>query len=123
MSIRFTPIDTWEITKRGPYTIVVSNTLDQRIQGMQGTASLPNNTLMLFRGIPAGTYFHTRNCIPLDIVPISSSGEILDIWTVGSNRENIGPAPYFTSKVLEAPAGWFKSKKLKVGDHVPLLNA
>lgn len=122
MSNPYTPIDKWEIIRRGPYTLVIASTSAQRSQGMQGTTSLPSDTLMLFRGVPAGMYFHTRNCIPLDIVPISNNGEILAIWTVGSNREKIGPTPYFTSKVLEAPAGWFKSKNIKVGDQAPLLS-
>lgn len=121
-SCQFTPIDTWEIVKRGPFTLIIAESLCQRIQGMQGSSGLPENTLMLFRGMAPGTIFHTRNCIPLDIAPISSSGEILTIWTVGSNISGIGPAPYFTSKVLEAPAGWFKKKNLRAGDYVPLLN-
>jgi uncharacterized membrane protein (UPF0127 family) len=118
----FTPINTWETIKRGPYVIIVAGTPCQRIQGMQGTPSFPEDALMIFRGMPPGTYFHTRNCIPLDIVPISSNGEVLAIWTVKSNRSGVGPAPYFTSKILEAPAGWFKKKNIRVGDYVPLFN-
>lgn len=119
---QFTSLDTWEVIKRGPYTIIVADTKCQRVQGMQKTKSLPENTLMIFRGVSPGTYFHTRDCIPLDVVPISSNGEVLTIWTVDPNTTNIGPAPYFTSKILEAPAGWFKKKNIRVGDYVPYLN-
>jgi len=119
----FIPLSDWTAIKKGPYTIILANTICKRLQGLQCIKKLPRDTLALFKNISAGTYFHTRNCLfSIDIVPLSNTGEVLRMWTVNPNNNNIGPMPYFTSKVLEAPAGWFRNKNIKVGDFLPLLN-
>jgi uncharacterized membrane protein (UPF0127 family) len=58
----------------------------------------------------------------MDIVPLSNSGEVLNIFTVKPESNKVGPMPYMTSKVLEGPAGWFKKNGIRPGDYVPLLN-
>jgi uncharacterized membrane protein (UPF0127 family) len=117
------PLNQWITITRGPYKIIVADSLDKRSQGLQGVTSLPENTLMLFPNINPGSYFHTINCfLSLDIVPISNSGEVLNIYTVKPNTKKVGPTPYLTSKILEAPAGWFHNKGIRIGDYVPLLN-
>ena len=123
MHCSFTPLSQWTIVTKGPYKILIADSLCKRIQGLQGTKSLPENTLMLFHGIYPGIYFHTRNCLfDMDIVPISNSVEVLDIFTAKPESSQIGPMPYLTSKVLEAPAFWFKKNSIRPGDYVPLLN-
>lgn len=117
------PINQWPLIERKPYRIIVADTSCRRVQGLQGAIHLPPKTLMLFPDITPGTYFHTKNCLfDMDIVPLSSSGEVLNIYTVKPNSLKIGPMPIATRKVLEAPAGWFKQRGIRVGDFVPLLN-
>jgi uncharacterized membrane protein (UPF0127 family) len=116
-------VSSWHTVKRGPYQIIIPQGHCQKTQGMQHLTSFPPNTVMLFKHLPKGMYFHTRNCkFPLDIVPLSNLGEVIKIWTVFPGVSNIGPLPYLTSKVLEAPAGFFKERNIRAGDYLPLFN-
>jgi len=116
------PISQWRFIKKYPYKIILAETACQRRQGLQHTERLPNDSIVLFFDIPAGIHFHTRNChFPIDIVSLDKYATILDVWTVGPNKQLIGPTPARTSKVLEANAGWAKQNKLRIGDKLSII--
>lgn len=119
---QFTPIHRWPTISLGHLSLVIADTPCLVKQGMQWTKRIPTNTLMLFPDMKPGVMFHTNNCIPLDIVPLDRQGQILGIWTVDGGRKGIGPAPKRTSQILEAPAGWFKKRGFRPGDHLSFLN-
>lgn len=123
MDCKHIPLNHWSYIKSGPYRIFVADTPCKKIQGLQGITRLPQNSFMIFKNIPPGLLFHTRNCLfPLDIVPINKAGKVLNIYTVGIDVEEIGPMPVDTNKVLEAPAFWFKRNGIEIGNYIPLLN-
>ena len=110
------PINKWRTLNRGSYKVILAETPWQKAQGLQGIKSLPRNTVVLFTNIPADHYFHTINChFPIDIVSIDAYGKVLSIWSVPTNRVQVGPTPPKTAHVLEAPAGWSRSKGVGIG--------
>lgn len=116
----FVPIHKWPKIDLGLLSFVIANNPCLVKQGMQWTKHLPTNTLMLFPNMNPGVMFHTNNCVPLDIVPVSCKGKILDIWTVDGGQTGIGPAPQGTTHILESLAGWFYERNLRPGDTVSL---
>lgn len=112
-------IELWPKTRVGKHIIIVASTSDQKRQGLQFVTNLPENRLLLFPNMPSGNYFHTVNCLfAMDIIPLNHQNQILDIWTVGTNMKLVGPTPKQTSAVIEAPAGWAKKQRLKIGDNL-----
>ena len=88
------PILNWYSEKRGPFKVIFADTLCKRWQGVQWTEYMPPNTLMLFKTIPPGMYFHTKNCLfPIDIISLNKLGLVLKIWTAYPNQLQIGPMP------------------------------
>ena len=100
----------------GKYTIYVASTAEQKKQGLQFLARLPDKHLMLFQNTSSGVFFHTINCaFPMDILPLNSQNKVLDMWSVGTNMKLIGPTPQKTTSVIEGPFGWAKQNQLQIG--------
>lgn len=115
------PIYSWDAIKCNNYKLILAKTPCQRSQGLQFAATLPKNTLLFFRGIPPGVLFHTRNCqFPIDIIPVTNSGQVLATWYAFPETEAIGPTPHKTVNVIEAPLGWAIRNGIKPGDIIPM---
>jgi len=116
------PISTWPSEIRGPFNVILADTLCKRWQGLQWVKNLPQSTLMLFKTIPPGIYFHTRNCLfPIDIISLNSLGLVLKIWTVYPDQSQIGPMPLGTKYAIETNAGWAASNMIKIGYNLSFL--
>ena len=109
----------WPKIQVGKYTLYVASTSEQKKQGLQFVGRLPLNHLMLFPNMSADNYFHTVRCLfPIDIIPLNSDNNVLDIWSVGTNMKLVGPTPHKTTAVIEAPFGWAQKMKLKIGSNL-----
>lgn len=112
-------VTTWNSFQWGNYQVFTADTFKQKKTGLQFVNKLPPKTLVLFKDMPPGTYFHTVNCLfTIDIIALDSQNKILGVWTVIPNQKTIGPMPVGTKNVIETQGGWAELKKLKIGDNL-----
>ncbi len=100
--------------------VEIADTEEKRATGMMFRKSMPDSCGMLFiHDYPEELFYWMKNTyIPLSIAFLDSRGIIvsikdmkpLDLTSVGSDY----PALYS----LETNKGWFKKRKIKVGDRV-----
>lgn len=111
------PVSSFKKIKNGIYNILIADSLCEKYQGLRQIPYLSKDTLMLFTNIGPGVTFTTQDCfMSLDIVPLNSNNQILDLWSIRPNISNIGPTPLQTVKVIEAPIGYFRRNGWDVGD-------
>lgn len=90
--------------------IVVLKTEEEKNQGLQHVRSLPADTIVVFKNVSPGEYFHTKNCyIVMDIIPVDRKGRALKCWTCAPGLDSVGPMPPGTTSVIEANGGWLRN--------------
>ncbi len=104
--------------------VTVADTEEEREKGLSGRLGLAPDEGMLFEFPEDGKYaFWMKDMkFPIDIVWISYSGEIVDIW------QELGPETFptvYTPRgearyVLELPAGYVLKYNVRLGDIVRL---
>ena len=92
----------------------VARTYWQRLKGLDGKTSLPEDFGLLFPNCHAIHMFGMK--IPLDIIYLNFNNDVTGIETI--SPWSVGHAPTGTKHTLETAAGWAKVHSINVGDHL-----
>lgn len=105
------------------YTVEVAQTAEEKMKGLMGRRSLPENRGMLFLFEPpqAQGFWMKNTLIPLDIIFIAEDGRIESFHTMQPCVAD--PCPIYPSRgriryALEVNAGEVRKHKFSVGDAV-----
>jgi uncharacterized protein len=93
-------------------------TEDARQKGLMGVTELPDNygMLFVFADTVQPAFWMKDTLIPLEVVFMSKSGQIIAISAMEPQSETVHAAPEPLPYALEVPQGWMAMHGVSVGD-------